>query len=219
MSAAVRARSMRTLSLLTTSTALLVAIPEIALADDLVQTPQLAAPQRGSLTGEYGRVVFGPAEVDRGGFTLPPPFHSPQERGPLLASVFPLYSPDSGISEWGSGWSNKLSVTRTRILGSIDYATDDLSGPWGRLVPGGDGAYYALNLGSKVRVEWHEPNIIATLPSGDRYTFGGDARFVTSKGTFAWYLTDVETVAGRRTHLTWAKNSSGRLFLQSAQYG
>ena len=37
-----------------------------AQADDLVQAPQLAAPQRGSLAGEYGNVAFGPADVDRG---------------------------------------------------------------------------------------------------------------------------------------------------------
>ena len=105
-----------------------------ARADDLVQAPQLAAPQRGSLAGEYGRVVFGPADVDRGGFSLPGPFAAPSDRGQMLGAVFPSYSPDAGISEWGSGWSNNLAFTRTRILGSIDYATDELSGPWGRMM-------------------------------------------------------------------------------------
>jgi RHS repeat-associated protein len=190
-----------------------------ARADDLVQAPQLAAPQRGSLAGEYGRVVFGPADVDRGGFSLPGPFAAPSDRGQMLGAVFPSYSPDAGISEWGSGWSNNLAFTRTRILGSIDYATDELSGPWGRMIHGSDGAWYALNLGGRVKVAWQEPTITATLPSGDSYTFGGDARFVTTQGTYAWYLTDVVTLTGRRTHLVWSKNASGRPFLQSVQYG
>jgi RHS repeat-associated protein len=190
-----------------------------ARADDMVQPPQLAAPQRASLAGEYGKVAFGPADVDRGGFNLPAPMHVPNERGSLSASVFPTYSPDSGISEWGIGWSTALTITRTRILGSLDYSTDDLSGPWGRMIRGSDGAYYAIDLGGRVRVDWQEPTIVATLPSGDRLTFGGDARFVTPRGTFSWYLTDVESLTGRRTHLSWSKNASGRLFLQTVQYG
>lgn len=190
-----------------------------ARAADMTQPPQLAQPQRASLAGEYGKVAFGAADVDRGVFSLPAPLVAPTDRGPLPISVFPTYSPDGGVSEWGMGWSTALSFTRTRILGTVDYATDDLSGPWGRMVRGTDGNYYAQNLGARVVVAWNEPTIVATLPSGDRLTYGGGARFVGAGGTYQWLLTDAVTVTGQHTHLTWTTNASGRSFLQSVQYG
>ena len=82
----------------------------------------------------------------------PAPLHAPSDRGPLSVSPFPGYSPDGGLGEWGVGWATSLSIKRTRVLGIVDYQTDDLSGPWGRMVLGSDGAYYAQNLGSRVRV-------------------------------------------------------------------
>ncbi len=41
--------------------------------DQLVQAPELSAPERGSLVGQYARTAFGPADVSRGGYQLPAP--------------------------------------------------------------------------------------------------------------------------------------------------
>ncbi|NMO18195.1 hypothetical protein HPC49_11215 [Pyxidicoccus fallax] len=188
--------------------------------DVLVQSPELSAPQRGSLVGQYARTAFGPSDVSRGGFTLASPFQAPGERGVLLASIFPVYSPDSGISEWGLGWQTSLALTRSRVVGEVDYATDELTGPWGRMVRGTDGRWYPLGLSTPVRVEAGAGDTyVAYLPDGSRWTFGGVARVLTPQGTYAWYLTQVETATGRKTKLEYEANASGRLFLQHAWYG
>ncbi|MFP2925664.1 polymorphic toxin-type HINT domain-containing protein [Pyxidicoccus sp. 3LG] len=188
--------------------------------DVLVQPPELAAPQRGSLVGQYARTAFGPSDVSRGGFGLAAPFQVPGERGALLASIFPLYSPDGGLSEWGQGWQASLALTRSRVMGELDYATDELTGPWGRLVSGTDGRWYPLGMKGGVRVEAAVGDTyVAWLPDGSRWTFGGTARVQTPRGTYAWYLTEVVTATGRKTKLEYTVNASGRPFLQRASYG
>lgn len=187
--------------------------------DAKVQTPQLASPERASLAGQLSSVTFGPADVARGAFSLPSPFSSPAERGALLAKVFPTYSADAGVSEWGTGWGATLAMTRSRLSGDVDYATDDLSGPFGRMVQGTDGAWYPAGLSSQVRVIWSGDVITAYQPDGTVLTYGGAARVTTSKGTYAWHLTDVRTVTDRRTRLEWTANASGRLFLSAVSYG
>ncbi|WP_152622431.1 polymorphic toxin-type HINT domain-containing protein [Archangium violaceum] len=201
---------------------LALATPALAsgpLEDMLVQPPQLSAPQRGSLVGQLASTAFGPADVSRGAFSLPSPFSVPEDRGMLLASVMPTYSPDSGASEWGVGWSNSLSLERWRAKGDPDYLTDDLSSPWGRLAKGTDGAWYPQGLSTLARVVVDGSTATAYLPDGSTWTFGGTARVNTPRGTYAWYLTDVVTALGRRTRLEWAPNASGRLFLQRVRYG
>src|SRR5260370_9300355 len=69
-----------------------------------VQTPELTAPSRGSLAGQLSAIAFGPADVSRGGFNLASPYTAPVDPGPLLAKIFPGYSPATCISEWGLGW-------------------------------------------------------------------------------------------------------------------
>jgi RHS repeat-associated protein len=187
--------------------------------DAKVQAPELSGPQRGSLVGPLSNVAFGPSDVVRGGFSLAAPFTPPTERGPLLAQVFPSYSPEAGVSEWGMGWQVALSITRTRLVGDLDYATDELSGPWGRLVLGTDGAWYAAGLSPRVRVQPGADTLVASLPDGTRLTFGGAARVTNAKGTYAWQLIDAVSVTGRKTHLTWAANASGRQYLQNVAWG
>jgi len=88
------------------------------------------------------------------------------------------------------------------------------------MVRGSDGSYYATNLNAQVRLQFKDQQLIVIAPSGDRYVFGGgDARFETTRGTYAWYLTDVQSLTGRKTHLAWAKNGSGRRFLETVLYG
>src|SRR5690348_17318202 len=85
--------------------------------DYMVQPPQLTPPQRGSLAGQYGRIAFGPADLTRGAFSLPSALSVPAERGGPGVDLFPVYSPDSGISEWGMGWQSVLALTRWRAVG------------------------------------------------------------------------------------------------------
>ncbi len=185
----------------------------------LVQPPELSAPQRGSLAGQYSRTAFGPADLSRGGFRLDSPFAVPTERGPLLANPFPTYSPDSGISEWGLGWQSQLTLTRWRVRGELDYLTDELTGPWGHLVQGSDGSWYPQGLKGFVRVAQTGDTFVAHLPDGSRWTFGGPAQVHTPRGTYAWHLTQVDTPTNQRAQLTWTANASGRLFLESVTYG
>src|ERR671934_115488 len=82
-------------------------------SDSLVQPTKIALPERGSLAGQYSAVAFGPSDLVRGAFSLPSPFRVPIERGSPGVDPFPLYSPESGISEWGLGWqSTGLSLQR-----------------------------------------------------------------------------------------------------------
>jgi RHS repeat-associated protein len=189
--------------------------------DARVQPPELAAPQRGSLIGQLSSVAFGPADVSRGAFSLPSPFSVPNERGSLLASVFPIYSPDAAVGEWGIGWQASLGITRTRLAGDLDYAADELTGPWGRMIQGSDGAWYPVGLSRLVRVLFSAgaDAFTAYLPDGTQMTFGGAARVTNAKGTYAWQLVEVVSVTSRKTKLAWAANASGRQFVQSVSWG
>ncbi|SEK79639.1 RHS repeat-associated core domain-containing protein [Stigmatella aurantiaca] len=188
-------------------------------ADAQVQAPTLAAPQRGSLVGQYAQTAFGPADVVRGTFTLPSPFTVPEDRGLLLASPFPAYSTEHGLSEWGMGWEATLSLSRWKVLGELDFTTDDLNSPWGRLVRGADGNYYPSGLASPLRVEEQGAAHVAVLPDGSRWTFGTQTRVETPRGTYAWYLQEVQDATGRKTRFTYVLNASGRPFLQTVQFG
>ncbi|QSQ22843.1 hypothetical protein JY651_48430 [Pyxidicoccus parkwayensis] len=212
------------------STALL--ISPLALAqpagftDAKIQPPQLKAPQRGSLVGTYAQTAFGAADVARGGFALASPFTVPTDRGELLATPFPTYSSDAGLSEWGHGWQTRLEIRRWRVRGDLDYATDERSSPWGRLVPGADGAWYPADLGTTVRVEESATGLTAYLPDGSVWSFGdgaggasGSAQVNTPRGTYAWYLREVVSATGRRTRFTYEANTTGRLFVKTVQYG
>ncbi|MFP2925371.1 RHS repeat-associated core domain-containing protein [Pyxidicoccus sp. 3LG] len=187
--------------------------------DAKVQAPELGAPQRGSLAGQLASVAFGPADVSRGAFSLPAPFSFPTERGVPLGRFFPVYSPDSGLSEWGVGWQSALAFTRWRARGDLDYATDGLSGPWGQFVPGDDGYWYPNGLGSPIRLEHQGNTLVAYHPDGSRWTFGGANRVQTPRGTYAWLLGEVETALGRKTRFEYEANTSGRLFLKTVSYG
>jgi RHS repeat-associated protein len=190
------------------------------LPDAKVQAPSLPLPGRASLAGEYGKVAFAAEDLGRGSFSLPSTLALPDERGAPGASIFPTYAPGGGLSEWGMGFGVDLAITRFRVLGEPDYATDDLSSPWGRLVRGNDGTYYALGLSSLVRVETSGATLVAYLPDGTVETFGAGADRVDGpRGTYAWYLSDVRTAQGARTRLAWRRFGSARLYLDALSYG
>lgn len=211
--------------------------------DRLVQAPSLAAPERGSVKGPLSDLAFAPSALARGGFTLPLPLDFPEERGPLQAAVAPSYSPDSGLSEWGMGWSNALTIERRKQLGEIDFASDDFMSPWGLLRAGSDGFFYPAGLASPVRLrqvvrstasravervgsaiaiaftgslvvpasadfDWE-----ATGFDGTVYRFTAANGIATAQGSYSWSLSEIVSLEGDRTALTWQKNPSGRPFL------
>ena len=66
--------------------------------DVLVEKPQLDLPQRGSIAGSLSHYAVGASDLARGLYALPLPIATPQDRGPLLASVLPTYSAEGGAS-------------------------------------------------------------------------------------------------------------------------
>jgi len=187
--------------------------------DQLVQMPKLSAPERGSVQGALAGVGFAATELARGAFRLPLAISTPQERGPLQAGVIPTYSPDSGLSEWGMGWSADLSIKRHRVVGEIDYLHDDLVSPWGRLLPGSDGNMYPTGLSAPVRVSAAGADWLATTSDGTQYRFSAVAGVTTERGVYSWQLAEVVSLEGDRTTLTWTKNASGRPFLAHVTWG
>ncbi|HTE55051.1 MAG TPA: RHS repeat-associated core domain-containing protein [Kofleriaceae bacterium] len=196
-------------------------IPTVAAAegprDALVQTPTFKQPERGSLTGGLARFAIGAEDVSRGSFSLALPIEVPSERGPLRAEVLPSYAPENGISEWGVGWSAQLAIQRFRLTGDVDYQTDSFSSPWGRLVRGTDGAYYAAGLKTPVRLEQGADGWTAIDPSGTRYEFRREV--ATPEGVYAWYLTRVQTILGDATTIEYAASAGGRPFVSRVLYG
>lgn len=209
---------MRTAALLTWASCALLA--RDASAYDRLQPPDIATGQRAGLAGDLSKLAIGAGDVERGAFSLPTPFTVPGERGELQASIFPTYNPDNGISPWGVGFDTALTIKRTRIVGTIDYTDgDELTSPFGRLVRGSDGDWYPIGLEPHVRVRVSGDELIAYQPDGSVWTFGGSARVVTARGTYAWHLREIRSATDRRTTLTWSANDSGQLFLASVAYG
>ena len=187
--------------------------------DQLVQAPSLGSPQRGSLAGTLSKLAFGPGDLSRGAYALPLPIDLPTDRGPLLARVVPSYSPETGITEWGMGWQAELKIQRFQPRGEVDFATDQLASPWGRLIPGDDGSFYPAGMTNILRVTPSGGGWIAQTTDGTRYRFDAADSVVTARGTFAWMLSRVDTVLGDSTTLIWTRNASGRLYLASVQWG
>ncbi len=188
--------------------------------DARVQAPTLAAPERGSITGQLASVAFGAADVSRGAFSLPSPLKLPSERGELGAPFAPTYAPDQGQTEWGMGWKNDMTITRWRARGEVTFdAGDGLVGPWGTMVRGDDGAFYPTGLRSLVRVVVAGDTLTARLPDGSTWTFGGESRDAGARGTYAWYLTSTRSARGLVSTYAYTKNASGRLFLSQVDYG
>ncbi|HUQ02576.1 MAG TPA: RHS repeat-associated core domain-containing protein [Kofleriaceae bacterium] len=214
-------RSFRWLAIIALSVAALLSRRATAqvFQDRLVQAPSLSAPERGSVAGTLAGLSFAPGGLSQGGFALPLPVSAPGERGPLLASVFPSYSPDRGVSEWGMGWGAALSIRRFRVVGDLDYATDDFATPWGRVKLGDDGAYYPLGHSGRMRLVLADGAWVARTPTGTEYVFRAGDAVVTPRGTYEWMLSEVRTLEGDRTFLTWVKNASGRAFLSRVEYG
>jgi YD repeat-containing protein len=198
----------------------------LAHAIERAQPPQLKAPERGSLAGALSGLAIGPGDVSRGGFTLAAPMSAPQERGPLLAPIFPSYNPDQGLSVWGMGWSTSLALTRMRVTGDLSWSLgsggDELSGPFGRMVRSdSDGDFYPVGLAERMRAHVSGNTITIYNTDGTTWSFGGDGATVDGpQGTYAWQLRSVEDPLGYRTELGWSPmNATGNPRLDRITYG
>jgi RHS repeat-associated protein len=193
-----------------------------------VQPPQLTSPAKGSLAGEYGSTSWSAADLSRGSFSIPIGINFPNERGPMIYPFKLTYSPSQGLSEWGMGISADLSIRRYRVSGHLDFKTDDLLSPWGRLVRGTDGAFYSLGMSAKVRVVLspNNPEVIeAYLPDGSHLIFGsGDgndsfAGIKTPLGIYSWYLVEARNPQMQRTHYQYSLSAQNYLYLTEIRYG
>lgn len=209
---------MRSVACAAAVTAALLAAAPRAHAIGEFQTPQLTRPERGSVAGEYSHIAFGPADVDRGGLSLRAPIELPSERGAAAGDWLPVYAGGGGLGEWGMGWHASLAITRFRVVGDLDYVSDERTGPWGRMSRGQDGFWYPHGLATPVRVQEADGGaLVAYLPDGSVWTFGATVK--TAHGVYAWYLTGVRTATGQKTSFTYDHNTSGRLFLKNVQWG
>jgi RHS repeat-associated protein len=198
-----------------------------SLPDARIQAPELAAPGRASLAGEYGKTALEAEDVARGSFSLPLPLALPGERGAPGVSLAPSYSPGGGLSEWGMGWENSLTISRFAVVGEpdLDHPDGDLTGPWGRMARGTDGAWYPLGLSALVRVAAVGDELHAYLPDGtvQVYGRGADRVLVPRPGggvaTYTWHLSEVRAIDGSLTRFTWSTFGSARRYLVAMEYG
>ncbi len=155
-------------------------------SNQMPESPNLAAPTRGSLAGEFGATNWDASDLTRGVYSLPLVLEFPKVRGPMIYPIQPTYSPSSGVSEWGMGISVELAIRRFREVGEIDFKEDELLSPFGKLKKGSDGDYYPLGLKSHVRVRFVSPTELhAFLEDGDELVFGRDTVLKTSRGEYA----------------------------------
>lgn len=185
--------------------------------DQLVQAPTLAAPAPGSAIGALARLSLGPGDLPRGAHTLDLPIQAPTTRGPLMFDVLPRYSSEAGLGEWGMGWSVSLAIHRQPVLGDVDYAVDELTSPWGRLVLGSDGYWYPSGFSTRVRVQREPTRWVVVDGAGTRFVF--DRRITVAGGDYAWYLTEVSALTGARLVVDYVANPSGALFVSEVRYG
>ncbi|MGN6104310.1 MAG: RHS repeat-associated core domain-containing protein [Kofleriaceae bacterium] len=185
-------------------------------SDFLVQSPRLAAPERGSVSGELSHLGFDPGNLARGGFSLPMPLALPGGRGAPLVGLVPAYAPENGQSEWGMGWRLDLSIRRSAIVGDIDPAGDEFVSPWGRLVQRSDGSYAPTGAAPTVSLRRVNGGWEAVTSDGSRFTFA--ASDVVANG-HAWMLTRVDGVLGDSTVLRYVRKASGRPFVSAVEWG
>lgn len=184
--------------------------------DHLVQPPQLAAPERGSVAGALAHLSFELGSMARGEFALPIPIAVPSERGAPLVNVLPSYAPDGGQSEWGMGWRIDLAIRRTAITGDLDFSGDELVSPWGRLVQSSDGNFRPIGVAPGTRLSRVGNGWEAINGAGTRFTFA--AADQVGDG-YAWMLSRVESVLGDVTVLSYERNASGRPFVSAIEWG
>ena len=158
--------------------------------------------ERGSIAGD-GTSPLTSSGLSNGLVYLPVPADLPGEEGGPLWDVLPTYSAGSGLSEWGMGWRNSLSIT---------LSSDGMTSPWGVMTHGADGAWYAAGFVPAVRIEGPSDPLIAPLfaylPDGRVCEFDRVPLSVDPEGV-AYWLTSVTDSIGRRMSLVYSAHPSG----------
>ncbi len=178
---------------------------------------ELQRPQKGSILGSLQQ--FNP-ELDSmtdGSVSIPLELDLPKAQGGLLHNPFPSYSISGGMEEWGMGFSSKLAVTRWREFGELNYIDDYFVSPWGVLRPGIDGFWYGKKSSGLVRANINNDSATIITPDGLYYEFS--AIEMGLYGIYSYKLTKVSDPYGNSTVLAWLANDSGKLFLNTINYG
>ena len=187
----------------------------------------------GNVSGAVS-IASGAIAMSRGVFSIPAPFTVPNEEGDLLFNIFPTYSPDSGLSEWGMGWRSAITITRWRPDRRIDFSDSDrFVSPWGPLVKSpADDFWYPEGITQLVRVEFVPAPVgdtiskfIAYLPDGRIATFT-DYKYARLFGTtgvelesrFEWSLESVRDALGRTMNVGY-RVVDGRRLIDTVEYG
>src|SRR6185369_14989057 len=103
------------------------------------------------------------------------------------------------------------------VVGDLDFAGEEFTSPWGRLTKGSDGWFYPLGFSKQMALQrtadggWR-----AVSGDGTTYTFA--ASDMVGAG-YAWELTRVDRVVGDTTVLTYERNTSGRPFVKTVEWG
>ncbi|MCC6810659.1 MAG: hypothetical protein IT381_24730, partial [Deltaproteobacteria bacterium] len=161
-------------------------------------------------------------------FRLPAQFDVPNESGSPLWNVFPSYSPDGGLSEWGMGWQSNLSITRWRAIGEVDYSNaDEFLGPWGPMRAGAAGEWIPRDPSPLVRIVGPTATppalpCAASIPAGKAfYAFMPDGRvaiFGEEVPNYSWWIRVVYDPVCRATTMEYVKKL-GRVLVSKVRYG
>ncbi len=174
--------------------------------------PSPGAPDRGGVNGRV-LTAIPPAALSRGSFLLPLPVDVPDEEGGPLFNIFPIYSPEAGLSEWGMGWQSALE------LRNDPQVPERLLSPWGPMVSGDGGDWYPSGLTQLVRLRLptatgEQP--IAYLPDGTTVRFEVAPAGSTSNTFKVARVSTVTDMIGRQTTITYLTDTS---FVDTVRYG
>lgn len=158
----------------------------------------------------------------QGALRLASAFRIPEDRGPVIASIFPSYSSASfEPSPWGIGWGETAKIKRFREQGPIRYdGRDDLTSPWGILRcrkknQAVCSEYQSIGAAQGVRAVLAN-NTLVVHADGAEWTFQG---FEATAQKFKEYLLKkVIRADGWRTVITW-KFTAGSASLLQVAYG
>ncbi len=191
-----------------------------ASAAGMAAAPGIEAPTRGSVTGTLAATTFGAEGLAMGALSWPLPLSLPDARVSVPIAIAPVYSPGQGLSEWGLGFATSLALVRFRDVGDVTFTSDDgLTGPFGPMARGEDGAFYSHREGSSVRVREEGEALVAYLPDGSRWTFGATTRMPGAGGTFMWLLEHVRTPTGQEARFAYDARPGTRPLLTSMTLG
>ncbi|MFW7382156.1 MAG: FG-GAP-like repeat-containing protein [Oligoflexus sp.] len=182
--------------------------------EDLIQAPTILAPEAASIVGTKHLQSLDQVNAN-GSFSFSLPITPPGNRGKILISMNPEWSPKKELGPIGLGFGWNFTVERTRFLGEINFYDDFLSSPWGLLKKGKDQFWYPIGSPNIVRVSVSKDIIQAYTNDGLTFVFEiQDEKFANR----LWHLVSVRTLIGFRTDFNW-KLSEGYVYLMNVAYG